>query len=155
MYVISCRGIVAADSNGKSDPYVEIEFAGKIMKTIHREDETNPQFDEIVDFGRNKRSSSFFTLRVYDRDDFGEPDLLGTTIINFSEFENNNPRQSKFIFGKNDLRRFVTYGKLFSNDCFGLHHQIFIHVNLTNIHCFHGTLILFFFLFFFVNKYRI
>ena len=108
MYVISCRGIVAADSNGKSDPYCEIEFAGTIMQTMHREDETNPQFDEIVDFGRNKRSSSFFTLRVYDRDDFGEPDLLGTTIINFSDFEKNAPRQSKFIFGKNDLRRFVT-----------------------------------------------
>ena len=107
VYVISCHGIVAADSNGKSDPYVEITFSGKTLKTSTVQDTTNPTFDEYLDFQRRPRAMTSFTLQVFDEDDFGEPDLLGTVVVDFNTFELHSPQKSKYIFG-NDSRRYVS-----------------------------------------------
>ena len=107
VYIISCHGIVAADSNGKSDPYVQVEFSGKTLQTKCIQDETNPLFDELLNFGRRPRSGHQFTLQVFDKDDFGDPDLLGTVVIPLNTFHDCKPKPSKYIFGQ-DTRKFVT-----------------------------------------------
>ena len=88
VFVIECKGLVAADATGKSDPFVHIKFGNRKQETKYVEDDNNPIFDHQFVFSTSGRNSASdrFTLKVLDHDDFGSPELLGTVTVCLNTF---------------------------------------------------------------------
>lgn len=86
--VIEGSNLLASDSNGLSDPYVEIEFQSNKQKTSVRERTLRPIWGngagEKIRFGMKplKKNEDWRVLfEVFDKDTLGR-DFLGSAVIN-------------------------------------------------------------------------
>ncbi|KAF8329149.1 uncharacterized protein EI90DRAFT_3017385 [Cantharellus anzutake] len=81
--ILGCTNLPAADLNGKSDPYVSLEFGGRKVKTTVIKNQLNPRWpakDATFEFpiysSAIKRTGAFFNMVVWDKDMIGK-DYLG------------------------------------------------------------------------------
>jgi len=98
MHIIEAKDLRAADSNGKSDPYVEVKINGhKAWKTHVIKESLSPKWDSELWVGTTKTgksdlvteealNASEVVIHVYDKDKFstdflGEVHLQGAEII--------------------------------------------------------------------------
>eukprot|EP00027_Filamoeba_sp_ATCC50430_P006241 CAMPEP_0168559882 /NCGR_PEP_ID=MMETSP0413-20121227/10760_1 /TAXON_ID=136452 /ORGANISM="Filamoeba nolandi, Strain NC-AS-23-1" /LENGTH=221 /DNA_ID=CAMNT_0008591139 /DNA_START=32 /DNA_END=694 /DNA_ORIENTATION=- len=82
--VISASDLIAADSNGKSDPYVIVQKEGendkkKILKTKIIKKTLNPVWREEFKLTVTTQDKILFTVKDWDR--FGSDDPLGTAEV--------------------------------------------------------------------------
>mmetsp|Transcript_21969 Transcript_21969/g.35332 ORF Transcript_21969/g.35332 Transcript_21969/m.35332 type:complete len:1485 (-) Transcript_21969:798-5252(-) len=89
VHIIAARDLIGADSNGLSDPYVTVSWAGQRLKTRTYFETLEPIFDEVLYFQIRSfdplRISSdelaeypFVRITLWDADEAGSSDLLGT-----------------------------------------------------------------------------
>ncbi|ODQ79516.1 hypothetical protein BABINDRAFT_161907 [Babjeviella inositovora NRRL Y-12698] len=86
--VLGAEGLMAADRNGKSDPYVklflnncEVFKSEKVKKTL------DPTWNELVTLPIPSRSRSRLLLQVYDWDAMSDDDLLGSAMVDLTQLE--------------------------------------------------------------------
>ncbi len=90
-YIFQCRDLPAADSDGQSDPFIEIWDQDKVrLITTVIEDNLNPMFYETLEFYVECFSLEDmppFILDVYDKDfvPLDPDDYIGRTVIPISE----------------------------------------------------------------------
>jgi len=77
LFVHSGQNLMAADSNGKSDPYCVVEFAGQKHKTHKINKTLNPVWDVAFPLPKGTEPLDV-TFLVYDHDAVGSDDFLGT-----------------------------------------------------------------------------
>ena len=73
----SGHNLVAADSNGLSDPYVEIRVGKRVVKSATQRRTLDPVFEEVFEFDIWSILDKI-TLTVYDWDVVGSNDFLGS-----------------------------------------------------------------------------
>uniref|UniRef100_A0A7S3B3S4 C2 domain-containing protein n=1 Tax=Haptolina ericina TaxID=156174 RepID=A0A7S3B3S4_9EUKA len=76
--------LVAADLNGKSDPYVKLKSGGKKVKTHIEKATLNPVWNETLQLNVESLAEPI-SVEVMDHDVIGMNDHLGTASINLSE----------------------------------------------------------------------
>ncbi|GAM28853.1 hypothetical protein SAMD00019534_120290, partial [Acytostelium subglobosum LB1] len=77
--VISAKNLVAADINGKSDPYVNIKVPSstKVHKTKVIQKNLNPTWNESFQVEISNSQYDTVVIEVYDKDAVGSDDLIG------------------------------------------------------------------------------
>ena len=81
--VVSCSGLLVADMNGKSDPYVKVKLGKSSAQTGHKKKTLNPVFNEklqpmAVDAGSADGAEHVLSVEVWDHDSGpGNDDFLG------------------------------------------------------------------------------
>jgi hypothetical protein len=82
--LISGRSLIAADLNGKSDPYVRViqsrnQYTSKVIeKTL------NPTWNETFTLAVANPATEMLIVEVYDKDKYGKDDLLGYVAIDLA-----------------------------------------------------------------------
>lgn len=95
--VLDAQNLPAADSNGKSDPYVKFEFNGQeVFKSKTQKKTLNPTWNEFFEVAVPSRTAAKFKATVWDWDFADKPDLLGSTDINLSLLEPFKAQEMKF-----------------------------------------------------------
>jgi hypothetical protein len=90
--VIAARDLLGVDLSGLSDPYVLVEWGGQRQSTKIISENVNPLFDEMLYFHvrsfnakrvrqRDVISHPFIRLTVWDHNEAGSSDFLGTTKV--------------------------------------------------------------------------
>eukprot|EP01133_Synstelium_polycarpum_P011489 gene11489-13399_t len=84
--IISAKNLVAADVNGKSDPYVRARSANGIehFKTKSKSKTLNPTWNDTYTIHMNHVEANMLILEVYDKDAIGKDDLIGYVGIDIS-----------------------------------------------------------------------
>jgi len=84
--IISGRDLVAADSNGLSDPYVVIKYNEKKCKTKTRviKKTLNPDWNQIFSFQVQNPSTDVIKFIVYDKDKIGS-DFIGEAEVQIND----------------------------------------------------------------------
>ena len=87
--VLSCQDLLAADSNGTSDPFVDIFYSNiqkgkQTRKTSVKYKTRNPVWEEEFPFNVWNVKDKI-ELKVFDNDDVGGNDFLGRTLIYMSQ----------------------------------------------------------------------
>ena len=82
-------GLLAKDSNGKSDPYVKVLSGGGEKKTKVKKRTLDPEWNEAIDFeGRYEAFvGTGLTLKLYDWDRIGSDDALGELSVDLRVLE--------------------------------------------------------------------
>ncbi|KAK0546129.1 Tricalbin-2 [Tilletia horrida] len=87
--IVSAKNLRAADRNGKSDPYVKYRLNGKEVaksKTIKKT--VNPEWNEkLEEITVPSRVAAESIIEVYDFDQLGAADPLGSAVLNLAELE--------------------------------------------------------------------
>lgn len=90
--IIEARGLRAADSNGKSDPYCRVHLnkhdTANKHKTATIKTNLNPTWNESVTFYPNdlQLESDRLVFQVFDKDLMSKDDLLGTVKLSLANF---------------------------------------------------------------------
>ena len=105
--VLDAQDLPAADSNGKSDPYVKFELNGQeVFKTKTQKKTLNPSWNEFFNIPVPSRTAALFKATVWDWDFADKPDFLGGTDINLAELEPFRAREFKYpLDGKSGTLR--------------------------------------------------
>lgn len=105
--VLDAQELPAADSNGKSDPYVKFELNGQeIYKTKTQKKTLNPSWNEVFNVPIPSRTSAKFKATVWDYDFADKPDFLGGTDINLDQLEPFRAKEFKYLLdGKSGVLR--------------------------------------------------
>lgn len=98
---IEGKDLMAADSNGKSDPYVKVvgpqpniyNIPKKGFKTHTIKKTLNPVWNETFVFNVN-RSANALKFEVYDHDTFGKDDFLGNGTISLEFLAAHQPKSA-------------------------------------------------------------
>ncbi|CAD6931920.1 unnamed protein product [Tilletia laevis] len=87
--ILSAKNLRAADRNGKSDPYVKYRLNGKeVGKTKTIKKTLNPEWNEkLEEVTVPSRVAAESIIEVYDFDQVGAADPLGTAVCNLAELE--------------------------------------------------------------------
>ena len=86
--VLDAKNLPAADSNGKSDPYVKFELNDQdVYKTKIQKKNLNPTWNESFDVPVPSRTAAKFIATVWDYDFADKPDKLGAAVINLDVLE--------------------------------------------------------------------
>ncbi|KYQ96901.1 hypothetical protein DLAC_04218 [Tieghemostelium lacteum] len=82
--IVNARNLIAADLNGKSDPFVRVRVPGvdkkKAPTTKVIQKNLNPDWNEVISVKLSNPRTDVIVLEVYDKDKIGE-DLIGYTAI--------------------------------------------------------------------------
>ncbi|KAG7697487.1 hypothetical protein KL929_002234 [Ogataea haglerorum] len=86
--IVRAVGLMAADRNGKSDPFVTITVNGvQVYKTEKVKKTLNPVFNEQVTIPVKSRSRTEVKAVVYDWDVAGDNDLLGSAPMDLTKLK--------------------------------------------------------------------
>ncbi|KAA6396986.1 MAG: hypothetical protein EZS28_007485 [Streblomastix strix] len=90
--VIGVKNVAAMDSNGKSDPFVVLKFAGQEQKTKKIADTLNAEFNETFtfEFDPVTVSEREISLELWDYDTIGDNDQIGQTKLPIGEADGGN-----------------------------------------------------------------
>ncbi|KAK4156867.1 C2 domain-containing protein [Chaetomidium leptoderma] len=105
--VLDAQDLPAADSNGKSDPYVKFELNGQeVFKTKTQKKTLNPAWNEFFNISIPSRTAAKFKAAVWDWDFADKPDFLGGTDISLEQLEPFRAQECKYILdGKSGVIR--------------------------------------------------
>ena len=91
VFVFKASGLVKMDLTGLCDPYVTLTMTnddgtggGKVKRTKYIRQNLNPEFNQEFHFTVYKLSQ-MLVIKVYDHDDLGADDLMGTRRIPVAE----------------------------------------------------------------------
>ncbi|KAF3925246.1 Tricalbin-3 [Dactylellina cionopaga] len=86
--VLDGQDLPAADSNGKSDPYVIFELNGdRVHKTEIQKKTLHPAWNEFFTVSVPSKVAAEFKCKVYDWDLAGDDDFLGAANLDLSKVE--------------------------------------------------------------------
>lgn len=95
--VLDAQDLPAADSNGKSDPYVKFDLNGQeVFKTKTQKKTLNPAWNEYFEVPVPSRTGAQFKATVWDWDFADKPDLLGASDINLAQLEPFKAQELRF-----------------------------------------------------------
>ncbi|KXN74747.1 hypothetical protein CONCODRAFT_2058 [Conidiobolus coronatus NRRL 28638] len=95
--IIEGRNLVAADSGGTSDPYIEIKLNGhKVYKSQVIKKTLNPVYNEIADIPILNSMGSYLRFKVYDWNRLESKDPLGNFSFNVADLTPNEPFEQYF-----------------------------------------------------------
>jgi hypothetical protein len=105
--VLDAQDLPAADSNGKSDPYVKFELSGQeVFKTKTQKKTLHPAWNEYFEIPVPSRTAAKFKATVWDWDFADKPDLLGAAEINLGLLEPFKAQEMRFALdGKSGTLR--------------------------------------------------
>lgn len=87
------NGLLAMDSNGKSDPFCVIQVGDKKQKTSTKPETLDPVWNETFAFSSYQidKAEGIIKFELYDKDQWTKDDFLGK--VNFHEILfNQSPR---------------------------------------------------------------
>lgn len=88
--LIGAENLMAADKNGKSDPFCKVKLNGvEVHHTDKKKKTLNPVWDETAEFPVFSRTRDIITLEVYDWDLTHDSRLLGVGILDVSGVQPN------------------------------------------------------------------
>ena len=86
--VLDAQDLPAADSNGKSDPYVKFDLNDQeVFKTKVQKRTLHPAWNEFFETPIHSRTAAQFKANVWDWDFADKPDRLGSADINLAQLE--------------------------------------------------------------------
>eukprot|EP01052_Picozoa_sp_SAG31_P004786 SAG31_NODE_202_length_20512_cov_62.659237_11_plen_3224_part_00 len=129
--VVGCTDLLAADANGKSDPYVQLSMRNtslqgiKPWRTRTVEKNLNPEFGETFSFSVGAGEDDHtMVVDVMDHDHIGHDDQIGRLEINLDEvfvhWEDNEMVERVFDLGDGDGKvssKFLLTAKDADNPC--------------------------------------
>jgi Ca2+-dependent lipid-binding protein len=120
--IIEGRNLVAADSGGTSDPYIEIKLNGyKVYKSQVIKKTLNPVYNETSDIPILNSMGSYLRFNVYDWNRLESKDPLGNFSFNVADLTPNEPFEQYFTLkdiahGEIKLRIIFKPGQLSPED---------------------------------------
>ncbi|KAL2257856.1 hypothetical protein VTK26DRAFT_9080 [Humicola hyalothermophila] len=95
--VLDAQNLPAADSNGKSDPFVKFELNGQeVFKTKTQKKTLNPAWNEFFNVPVPSRTGAQFKATVWDWDFADKPDFLGGADIDLTLLEPFRAREFRY-----------------------------------------------------------
>ncbi|KAL2155163.1 hypothetical protein VTH82DRAFT_3839 [Thermothelomyces myriococcoides] len=105
--VLDAHDLPAADSNGKSDPFVRFELNGQeVFKSKTQKKTLNPTWGESFNVSVPSRTAAKFRAAVWDWDFADKPDYLGGVDINLAQLEPFRAQEFRYpLDGKSGVLR--------------------------------------------------
>ncbi|XP_047323107.1 FT-interacting protein 1-like [Impatiens glandulifera] len=100
MYYLYVRIVKAKDlpfnpiTGGGCDPYVEVKLGNYRGRTRHFESKTNPEWNQVFAFSKDRVQSSVLEVFVKDKDTIGRDDHLGSVLFDLNEIPTRVPPDS-------------------------------------------------------------
>lgn len=100
MYYLYVRVVKAKDlpsnsvTGGGSDPYAEVKLGNYRGRTRHFERKTNPEWNQVFAFSKDRVQSSVLEVLVKNKDTVGRDDHLGTVVFDLNEVPTRVPPDS-------------------------------------------------------------
>ncbi|XP_052173892.1 FT-interacting protein 1 [Diospyros lotus] len=99
MYYLYVRVVKAKDLptnqvTGSCDPYVEVKVGNYKGKTQHFEKRTNPEWNQVFSFSKEKIQSSILEVFIRDREIVGRDDHVGQVVLDLNEVPTRVPPDS-------------------------------------------------------------
>eukprot|EP00252_Welwitschia_mirabilis_P016767 TRINITY_DN3714_c0_g1_i2.p1 TRINITY_DN3714_c0_g1~~TRINITY_DN3714_c0_g1_i2.p1 ORF type:complete len:783 (+),score=114.71 TRINITY_DN3714_c0_g1_i2:531-2879(+) len=91
--VVKARDLPAKDISGSCDPYVEVRLGNYKGTTKHFEKKTNPEWNQVFAFSKERIQSSFLEVVVKDKD-VVKDDFIGRVAFDLSEVPTRVPPDS-------------------------------------------------------------
>ncbi|KAA6385012.1 MAG: hypothetical protein EZS28_019461, partial [Streblomastix strix] len=103
--IIGVKDVTAMDSNGKSDPYFIVKFAGEEKKTNKVKNTLNAEYNETFefDFDPDKTEDREVILELWDYDTFGDNDQIGQYRLQLSEIPSQAQKKTYVVNGVEKL----------------------------------------------------
>ncbi|SCU86571.1 LAME_0D06744g1_1 [Lachancea meyersii CBS 8951] len=92
--VLSANNLIAADRNGKSDPFVKFYMdnsENSFFKTHHKKRTLDPTWNEKCEVQINNRVNNYLKIRMMDWDAGNKDDLIGSAILPLANVDPENP----------------------------------------------------------------
>ena len=84
--VAKCVGLLAADTNGKSDPYVKLTLEGESKQTKTVSKSLDPEYNEKFTFPINAEADSWLLqVEVFDKDKMASDGFIGGATVSLSK----------------------------------------------------------------------
>ncbi|CAN8321451.1 unnamed protein product [Cochlearia groenlandica] len=91
--VVKAKDLPPKDLTGSCDPYVEVKLGNYKGTTRHFEKKSNPEWNQVFAFSKDKLQASFMEASVKDRD-FIKDDLIGRVVFDLNEIPKRVPPDS-------------------------------------------------------------
>lgn len=93
VFILTAKGLAAKDMDffgsgpGKSDPYLYVQLGKELFngREEHRDDVTDVDFYKVIEMNTEIPGSGILDISVYDWDEIGGDDLIGTTKIDLED----------------------------------------------------------------------
>ncbi|CAN0927683.1 FT-interacting protein 1 [Linum grandiflorum] len=92
--VVKARDLPPNPISGSCDPYVEVKLGNYKGKTQHFEKKTNPEWNQVFAFSKEKLQSSVLEVYVRDREMVGRDDYAGKVVFDLHEVPTRVPPDS-------------------------------------------------------------
>ncbi|KAL0346274.1 UNVERIFIED_CONTAM: FT-interacting protein 1 [Sesamum radiatum] len=92
--VVKARDLPTNPVTGSCDPYVEVKLGNYKGKTQHFEKKTNPEWNQVFAFAKDKIQSTDLEVFVRDREMVGRDDYLGKVVFDMNEVPTRVPPDS-------------------------------------------------------------
>ncbi|KAK1259732.1 hypothetical protein QJS04_geneDACA010367 [Acorus gramineus] len=91
--VVKAKDLPAKDVTGSCDPYVEVKLGNYKGTTRHFEKKTNPEWNQVFAFSKERMQASGIEVTVKDKD-FVKDDFIGRVLFDLSEVPKRVPPDS-------------------------------------------------------------
>ncbi|KAK2994055.1 hypothetical protein RJ640_010684 [Escallonia rubra] len=92
--VVKARDLPTNPVTGSCDPYVEVKLGNYKGKTQHFEKKTNPEWNQVFAFSKEKIQSSVLEVFVREREMVARDDYLGKVVFDMNEVPTRVPPDS-------------------------------------------------------------
>ncbi|PIA53440.1 hypothetical protein AQUCO_00900194v1 [Aquilegia coerulea] len=92
--VVKAKELPTNSMTGSCDPYAEVKLGNYKGKTRHFEKKTNPEWNQVFAFSKDKIQSSVLEVFVRDKDMVGRDDYLGKVVFDLNEVPTRVPPDS-------------------------------------------------------------
>ena len=89
--VVKAKDLPSKDVTGSCDPYVEVKLGNYKGTTPHFEKKTNPEWNRVFAFSKDRMQASMLEVIVKDKD-FVKDDYIGRVVFDLNEVPNGFPR---------------------------------------------------------------
>ncbi|XP_024031126.1 FT-interacting protein 1 isoform X2 [Morus notabilis] len=92
--VVKAKNLPTNPVTGNCDPYVEVKLGNYKGKTKHFEKKTNPEWNQVFAFSKEKIQSSVVEVYVRDREMVSRDDYIGKVVFDMNEVPTRVPPDS-------------------------------------------------------------
>ncbi|GLT39698.1 hypothetical protein SLA2020_138750 [Shorea laevis] len=92
--VVKAKDLPPSPVTGSCDPYAQVKLGNYKGKTRHYEKKTNPEFNQVFAFSKDKIQSSLLEVYVKDREMVGRDDYIGKVTFDMHEVPTRVPPDS-------------------------------------------------------------
>ena len=91
--VVKAKELPGKEGSGSCDPYVEVKVGNFKGSTKHIEKNSNPVWNQVFAFSKDRFQSSFIEVSVKDKDG-GKDEIMGVVLFDLNEVPNRVPPDS-------------------------------------------------------------